>query len=72
MKNKTRTKLRENKRIYYQKRLHKNAKNNFCSFFITMKTLSGKTRKEHKELSENRLKMLKITSQLLENFDRIN
>ena len=52
IRNKLRTKIKENKRIYYQKMLHKKAKNNSSSFFDTMKTLSRKTQKEQEELSE--------------------
>ena len=40
--------------------LHKNAKNNSISFFNTMKTLSGNTRKEQEELSEKEIKGFNI------------
>ena len=40
--------------------LHKNAKNNSSSFFNTMKTLSGNTRKEQEELSENQIEDFNI------------
>ena len=40
--------------------LHKNAKNNSSSFFKTIKTLSGNTRKEQEELSEKQVEGLNI------------
>ena len=40
--------------------LHKNAKNNSSSFFNTMKILSGNTRKEQEELSENQIEDFNI------------
>ena len=60
IRNKLRKKIKENKRIYYQKMLHKNAKNNSISFFNTMKTLSGNTRKEQEELSEKQIEGFNI------------
>ena len=57
---KLRKKLKKNKRIYYQKMLHRNATKNSSSFFNTMRTLSGNTRKEQEELSEKQVEGFNI------------
>ena len=40
--------------------LHRNAQKNSSSFFNTMRTLSGNTRKEHEELSEKQVEGFNI------------
>ena len=60
IRNKLRKKIKENKRINYQKMLHRNAQKNSSSFFNTMRTLSGNTRKEQEELLEKQVEGFNI------------
>ena len=60
IRNKLTKKIKENKKIFYQKVWHKNAKNNSSSLLNAMKTLSGNTRKEQEELSEKQIEGFNI------------